>query len=185
MIEPPVDRTFVRRWRQRTAPPAQGGGAMAGPNGDELGARLGRLEDLEAIRQLFVDYGHHLDRGDLDAYAELFAEDGELLLGPMGRARGREEIRELMARATAASAGRSWHLITNPIIELDGDRATTEVMWSVVVRGEDERAVLSMLGRHRDVLVRRHGRWQFQRREGHIDVPSRYPGGVSQARAGD
>ncbi|HET6811402.1 MAG TPA: nuclear transport factor 2 family protein [Acidimicrobiales bacterium] len=152
---------------------------------EELLARLRRLEDLEAIRQLFVDYGHHLDRGDLDAYAELFAEDGELLLGPMGRARGRAEIRELMGRATAASAGRSWHLITNPIIELDGDRARSEVMWSVVVRGEDEKAVLSMLGRHRDVLVRRDGRWQFQRREGHIDVPSRYPGGAARAGAGD
>ena len=28
-----------------------------------LEARLRRLEDLEEIRQLFVDYGHFLDRG--------------------------------------------------------------------------------------------------------------------------
>ena len=61
---------------------------MADSNGDELGARLRRLEDLEEIRQLFVDYGHHLDRGDLDAYAALFTDDAELLLGPLGRARG-------------------------------------------------------------------------------------------------
>ena len=160
-------------------------GAPMAAADEEVLARLRRLEDLEAIRQVFVDYGHHLDRGDLEAYAALFAEDGELLLGPMGRARGRAEIRELMGRATAASAGRSWHLITNPIIDLEGDRATAEVMWTVVVRGEDERAVLSMLGRHRDVLVRRDGRWQFQRREGHIDVPSRYPGGTARSRAGD
>ena len=152
---------------------------------EELPARIRRLEDLEAIRQVFVDYGHHLDRGDLEAYAELFAEDGEVLLGPMGRARGRAEIRELMGRATAASAGRSWHLVTNPIIELDGDRATAEVMWTVVVRGEDGQAVLGMLGRHRDVLVRRDGRWLFLRREGHIDVPSRYPGGAAEQKAGD
>ena len=158
-------------------------GARVTAADEELLARLRRLEDLEAIRQVFVDYGHHLDRGDLDAYTALFAEDGELLLGPMGRARGRAEIRELMGRATASSVGRSWHLITNPIIELDGDRATAEVMWTVVGRAEDERAVLSMLGRHRDVLVRRDGRWQFQRREGHIDVPSRYPGAAP--RAGD
>ena len=158
-------------------------GAPVAEADDEVLARLRRLEDLEAIRQVFVDYGHHLDRGDLDAYAQLFAEDGELLLGPLGRARGRAEIRQLMGRATASSAGNSWHLITNPIIELDGDRATAEVMWTVVTRGEDGRAVLGMLGRHRDVLVRRDGRWQFQRREGHIDVPSRYPGGA-QERAG-
>jgi uncharacterized protein (TIGR02246 family) len=134
---------------------------------------------------VFVDYGHHLDRGDLEAYAELFDEDGEVLLGPMGRARGRAQIRELMGRATASSAGRSWHLVTNPIIELDGDRATAEVMWTVVVRGEGGTAVLGMLGRHRDVLVRRDGRWLFQRREGHIDVPSRYPDGPAEPKAGD
>jgi uncharacterized protein (TIGR02246 family) len=160
-------------------------GAPMGAADEELLARVRRLEDLEAIRQVFVDYGHHLDAGDLDSYARLFAEDGELLLGPMGRARGRAEIRELMGRATAASAGRSWHLITSPIIDLDGDRATAEVMWTVVVRGEDGSAVLSMLGRHRDVLVRRDGRWQFQRREGHIDVPTRYPGRAAEPGTGD
>ena len=148
---------------------------MAATDQDLL-RRLQRLEDLEAIRQLFVDYGRHLDRGDLDAYVELFAEDGEVLLGPLGRARGRDEIRALMARATASSAGNSWHLITNPVIDLDGDRATSDVMWTVIVPGEDGRPVVSMMGRHRDVLARRDGRWLFQRREGHIDVPRRYPG---------
>lgn len=150
---------------------------MAGPNGDDLGARLRRLEDLEEIRQLFVDYGHHLDRGDLDAYAALFTEDGELLLGPLGRARGRAEIREVMARATRGSAGNSWHLITNPMIRLDGERATAEVMWTVIFREEDGSPGVRMMGRHRDVLARRDGRWRFLRREGLIDVPSSYPGG--------
>ena len=56
-------------------------------SGDVL-ARLQRLEDLQAIHQLFVDYGAFLDAGDLDGYASLFADDGELLLGPLGRATG-------------------------------------------------------------------------------------------------
>jgi len=144
---------------------------------EELRARLRRLEDLEEIRQLFVDYGRHLDRGDLDAYVELFTDDGELLLGPLGRARGHEQIREVMTRSTKTSAGSSWHLITSPVISLEGDRASSEVMWTVVVRGEDGRPTVPMLGRHRDILVRRDGRWRFLRREGLIDAPSQYPGG--------
>lgn len=151
---------------------------------DDLPVRLRRLEDLDAIRQLFMEYGRHLDNGDLDSYVALFSEDGELLLGPMGKARGRDEIKEMMARSTRSSAGRSWHLITNPIIDLDGDRATAEVMWTVVVRGEDGNPVVPMMGRHRDVLVRRDGRWLFQRREGLIDVPSRYPGSTAAGVTG-
>jgi uncharacterized protein (TIGR02246 family) len=140
--------------------------------------RLQRLEDLDEIRQLFVDYGHYLDQHDFASYAQLFSEEGELLLGPIGRAKGRAAIREQMERTMPGDPGGTYHLVTNPRITLDGDRATSEVMWSVVSRGTDGNAVLSMLGRHRDVLVREGGRWVFLRREGHIDVPSRYPGGL-------
>jgi uncharacterized protein (TIGR02246 family) len=146
----------------------------------ELTARLQRLEDLEAIRQLFVDYGHHLDHGDLDGYAELFDEEGELLLGPIGKAKGRQAIKDIMSR-TLAHAGSSYHLITSPRIALDGDRATTEVMWTVVVRGADGKADVTMLGRHEDVVVRRGDRWLFASRRGFVDIPSRYPGAAEGA----
>jgi uncharacterized protein (TIGR02246 family) len=142
---------------------------------EELTARLRRLEDLEAIRQLFVDYGYHLDHGNLEAYGELFDEDAELLLGPVGKAKGRPAITEAMAE-TMRHAGRSYHLITSPRIELDGDRATTEVMWTVVVRGEDGKAAVPMIGHHEDVVVRRGDRWVFASRRGFVEVPSVYPG---------
>jgi uncharacterized protein (TIGR02246 family) len=141
-----------------------------------LEARLRRLEDLEEIRQLFVDYGHHLDSGDFAAYAQLFADDGEILLGPIGRATGPDAIRALLEKTLAGRAGASYHLITNPIVQLNGDGATSDVMWAVVTRRDDGSPALTMLGRHRDVLVRQRGRWKFKRREGLVDIPSRYPG---------
>jgi len=139
-----------------------------------LAARLQRLEDLEEIRQLFTDYGHHLDHGEFAEYAALFADDGEVLLGPIGRATGPEAIEALMRATLEGRSGSSFHVITNPIIHLDGDRATTEVMWTVVSRGEDDQTTVSMLGRHRDTLVRQRGQWKFLRRQGFIDIPSRY-----------
>jgi uncharacterized protein (TIGR02246 family) len=139
-------------------------------------ARLQRMEDLLEIQRLFFDYGHHLDAGDFDAYASLFAEDGEVKLGPVGRAKGREEIRALMEGMIGASAGQSYHVISGPRVELDGDTATSEVMWTVVSRGADGQAVLSMTGRHRDRLVREDGRWRFQERRGFVDIPSAMPG---------
>lgn len=138
-------------------------------------ARVRRLEDLEEIRQLFVDYGRHLDAGDVEAYAALFADDGEVLLGPIGRAKGRAAIVELMTAVRARARTPSFHLVTNPTIRLDGDRATAEVLWTVIRPGADGRLEVAMFGRHEDDLVRERGRWRFLRRRGRVDVPAAVP----------
>ena len=139
---------------------------------DDVHGCLHRLEDPEEIRQPFIDYGHHLDAGGVDAYGRLFAEDGELLLGPIGRARGPRAIAKLMAKVLACASTRSFHLVTNPIIRLDGDRATGEVLWTVIRPDADGKLVVAMFGRHHDELVRERGRWLFLRRRGQIDVPA-------------
>jgi uncharacterized protein (TIGR02246 family) len=143
---------------------------------EELDERLRRMEDLAEIQQLFIDYGRHLDHGDFGAYAALFAEDAELLLGPIARARGRAEIEAVMTRTLGGQVGSSRHIISSPIIQLNGDRATAEVMWTALHRDGDGRAAVSMVGRHLDDLVRQDGRWRFQRRRGFVDIPSTYPG---------
>ena len=145
---------------------------MTMPPPDDVLARLRRLEDLQAIQQLFVDYGAFLDAGDLEGYASLFADDGELLLGPLGRATGPAAIVEMMGRATATSVGSSYHVISSPQVQLDGDRATSVVMWTVVAKAADGSPDVTMIGKHKDVLVRTDAGWRFLRREGHIDIPS-------------
>ncbi len=142
---------------------------------ESLEARLRRLEDLMAIHQLFVDYGEHLDSGDFEAYAELFAEDGEVRLGPMGRATGRAQIRELMASQLTAAIGSTFHIISSPRVTLDGDRATSTVMWSVAIMEADGLARVSMVGHHLDDLVRTAQGWRFQRRRGVINLPATLP----------
>jgi uncharacterized protein (TIGR02246 family) len=137
-----------------------------------LAHRLRRLEDLDEIRRLFVDYGRHLDAGDVEAYAELFADDGEVLLGPIGRAKGRPAIVELMTKVRERARTPSFHLVTNPTIDLDGDRATAEVLWTVIRPAADGTLEVAMFGRHHDELVRERGRWRFARRRGRIDVPA-------------
>jgi uncharacterized protein (TIGR02246 family) len=148
---------------------------------DELSARVQRLEDLLEIHQLFVDYGLALDAGDFDAYAELFADDGEVLLGPMGRAKGRDEIKALMTKTLSGGIGPSFHIISSPQVQLEGDTATSQVMWSVVNRDDAGGATLAMIGRHRDDLVRENGRWKFARRRGYVDLPSALPRSVTES----
>jgi uncharacterized protein (TIGR02246 family) len=139
---------------------------------DSLVSRLRRLEDLEEIRQLFVDYGRHLDAGDVEAYAELFADEGEILLGPIGRAKGRAAIVELMTKVKERAQTASFHLVTNPIVRLDGDRASGEVLWTVIKPDAAGKLEVAMFGRHYDELVRERGRWRISKRRGRIDVPA-------------
>ena len=140
-----------------------------------LHERLRRLEDLEEIRQLFIDYGRHLDAGDFEAYAALFADEGEVLLGPIGRAKGRPEIVALMTTIRARAQTPSHHLVTSPIVRLDGDRATSEVQWTVIRPAPDGTLEVTMFGRHHDELVRERGRWRILRRRGQVDVPAALP----------
>jgi ketosteroid isomerase-like protein len=140
-----------------------------------LEARLARLEDLMAINQLFIDYGEHVDAGDFHAYAALFAHDGEVLLGPYGRATGRAAIEELVTTQLGAKVGTSFHIISSPRITLDGDTATSTVMWSVAVLGDDGLARVSMIGHHIDKLTRTDEGWKIQKRRGTVNLPSSMP----------
>ncbi len=142
---------------------------------DSLAQRLRRLEDLDEIRQLFIDYGRHLDAGDVEAYAALFADEGEVLLGPIGRAKGRAAIVELITKVKARATTPSHHLITSPVIRLDGDRATSEVQWTVIRPDAHGKLEVAMFGRHEDELVRERGRWRLLRRRGRVDVPAVLP----------
>jgi 3-phenylpropionate/cinnamic acid dioxygenase small subunit len=145
---------------------------MADPDVDDLAARLQRLEDLDEIRRLYVQYGRHLDDADFDAYAELFARDAELRVSKTLRGDNREEIKAAMSAGLGGTAGRVAHVIGTPRIELDGDHATGECQWMAVVTGPDDRPVITGVGRHFDELVREDGRWRFARRRGHADIPA-------------
>jgi 3-phenylpropionate/cinnamic acid dioxygenase small subunit len=138
-------------------------------------ARLQRLEDLMEIHQLFIDYGMHLDSGDFEAYSLLFASDGEVMMGPLGRAVGPSAIKELMTKAIGDKVGSTFHVISSPMVQLNGDTATSKVMWTVVNRSDSNEAVLMAIGHHRDDLVRENGRWRFKKRRGFFDIPSTMP----------
>jgi hypothetical protein len=150
--------------------------APATASGDVAG-RLRRLEDLEAIRRLFMEYKVVLDRQDFAAYADLFAEDGEFVAGP-GVAKGRAAIREMVeampsSGLLARAPGDDYHVIVNPLITLDPndpDRATAELTWLYVVKGDDGAPKLAKLGHYNDTLIRETGRWRFLRREAPADI---------------
>ena len=77
------------------------------PDIEKLAARLGRLEDIEEIRALFLRYADCLDANDFAGYANLFASDGELI-AQLGTAKGRRRSRRCSRSASApTSPGRA------------------------------------------------------------------------------
>jgi SnoaL-like domain len=92
---------------------------------DDLAARVRRLEDIEAVKQLKARYCAYCDAGyDADGIAGLFTSDGVWDGGrTFGRAEGREEIRRHF-RGAGDRLSIARHQVMNPIIEVDGDVAT-------------------------------------------------------------
>jgi ketosteroid isomerase-like protein len=139
----------------------------------DLEARLRRLEDIEGVWQLFMDYRRHLDARDFAAYSQLFVEDG-VWAGNLGEARGPAEIEALLVRTLEVypdDSTRTYHLVCNPTVEVDGDRATAYSTWVFITRDESDQPVLSLMGHYEDLLVRSGDRWKFQRRVAYLDVP--------------
>ena len=144
--------------------------------GDSLTERLRRLEDAEQIRQLNLEYRRHLDARDLDAYGRLFAADGEWL-GGTGYGQGPAGITAMLKERLAGNPGppgpTSWHLVTESGVDVRGDWATGTVTWTWVGRGDADTPVMRLLGHYQDSYVRERGRWRYQRRIAHTDIPHR------------
>lgn len=139
---------------------------------DALEPRMQRLEDLVEINQLFIDYIEYLDAGDAEAYAGLFAEEGEIVLGPGTRAKGFDEIVPLITKVVEGKVGNAFHIVSSPRIQLDGNTARCQVMWTVIEKDEAGKPYVTLMGRHFDRLIRENGRWRFLKRTGRLDIPT-------------
>jgi hypothetical protein len=137
-------------------------------------ARLQRLEDLAEIERLFYDYRRHLDARDMYSYSRLFCEDGQWT-GRTGSAVGPDAIQAMLEANLSpnppAPAATSWHIVSNPVIDLDGDRATASTTWALIRRAAGDVPAVTLLGHYDDELAREHGRWRFRRRRAHVDIP--------------
>lgn len=128
--------------------------------------RLRREEDKREIERVLLDYGRTLDRRDFAAYSALFAKEGEWK-GGLGTFKGPANIKAAMEKAftgnTDVPPGSNFHVMSNFIIDVKGDRATADSMF-VFYRMNGSKPEAAVAGRYEDVLVREEGAWKFRQR---------------------
>lgn len=131
-----------------------------------LAARVQQIEDREAIQRLLMEYGRSLDNRDFVTYSHLFATNGEWS-GSFGSYRGPAAIQAAMektfANAKDIPKGTNFHMMSNVIIDLQGDRATASSKW-IFYTLDKSKPEGAIAGRYDDVLIRENGAWKFLKR---------------------
>ena len=125
----------------------------------DLAAKIQRLEDIEAIRNLKAKYCAFCDDGyDADGIASLFVEDGIWDGGIRGKYEGREAIRSFFtgnSRVTFAV-----HNVLNPIIDVDTD--TAHASWYLFQPCTEAGQAYWVSGVYQDDYVKVNGQWFFK-----------------------
>lgn len=124
----------------------------------------GAMDDVEAIRQLVARTAFAFDERDVDAWVACWTADGELR-----RTNGESVIgHQALAEYVREFPGRGRHVVTNSIIELDGDRARHQAYVQYFDAAQQHALVL--FGVYQDELAREDGGWRFAARRAIPDV---------------
>jgi hypothetical protein len=133
---------------------------------DQAVTRLQVLEDERGVRATLYRYGHALDYGAEADWVDCFAAAAHYEVREPGAGRvrtydGQDELAAFAAAHTRAPERFHKHVVVDPVIAVDGDRATS-VSYFMRLDDVDGERVVYAFGRYRDELVRgADGRWRF------------------------
>jgi hypothetical protein len=131
---------------------------------------MATLLDRVQIEDLLTRYYYDLSKGKAHELSEYFTEDA--LLDVDGTlAKGHAQIAKLYQppagekREASAQRRRGHMLLNNPVINIDGDKATAEVIWTGVMNeGVGKPPGLYEQGREYSELRKVQGRWLISKR---------------------
>ncbi len=167
---------MVRNWVAALA--AVGGivvGSLAGPHVPGLAAGPGEgvgdsvLADRIAIEDMVTRYYAHLGTNDAGAFGDYYTEDAVFDVNGVVST-GREEIEALYANMdeegdSVANRGVFHMVLSNPVIDVNGDRATARFLWTGILNPDPKAPPqVAEHGREYDRLVKRDGKWLIEKR---------------------
>ena len=140
------------------------------------------LADRIAIEDMVTRYYENFGKQDAaDDFGTFYTEDAVFDVNGIVST-GREEIEAFYTdtgddEEAPAAQGTFHMMISNPVIDVDGDTATAQFMWTGVMNSEIEaRPQLFEQGREYDLLVKQDGQWRIKKRVVIADsgLPERY-----------
>lgn len=151
-----VDATAAGRRRPRASPLV-----TRRTLSEEEIVRLRALEAKQAVAELLYRYCKGVELRDAEMISSVFHPDG-LAEYPRFRASG-AEIGPLLARTIASECAASRILITNLLVDVDGDQARSESSFLIsrVVHDGNRYALQQAIGTYADEIRRRDGSWRI------------------------
>lgn len=130
---------------------------------------LQTLADRQAITDLIYRYCRAVDRIDAELGYTIYHDDGVADYLPGYRGSGRGSI-DYICKNHRLASGTS-HQVTNIILQLDGDTATSEAYVTAALRTEygGQMKHINVWARYVDRWSRRDGRWGIDKRQAVID----------------
>ncbi|CAI7978380.1 Nuclear transport factor 2 family protein [Frankia sp. Hr75.2] len=126
------------------------------------------MNDENEILRTVVEYCRLLDEHSGRGLADLFTEDATFSHHGADPIRGRDAVEATLSRGTGPL-----HVAVNPLITVDGDRATGSIDHVLLKRADDGTFDIVAVGRWNDSYVRDADRWRIAERA--IEFPHGLP----------
>lgn len=120
-------------------------------------------DDRQDIAEVLIRYATGIDRRDWALFRTVFTEDCELDYGQIGTWHGADAVVDFMASAHEL-AGHTLHRITNEVIHVDGDTASSRAYVDGLIMSADNSSGVNATGFYDDELVRTDTGWRIRRR---------------------
>ena len=155
--------------------PSSGDGGDFGDS--ELSSQVALLMAERGVLGTLYRYGHSIDYGLEEEWLDCFAAGGAFDVRyragakPSRRFEGHDDLAGFIAAHSRAPHRWHKHLLFEPLVTVDGDRATARSYFARLDAGDDGTPFVRAFGRYLDQLVRDpDGRWRFVERIAEVEA---------------
>ena len=133
---------------------------------EEQQKQIRKFQDIQDLQELHTNYAYLLLVRDWEKIVDLFADDAVAILHRRGRFKGKAAIIDIFKKVVQNNSkgkGRDGHVAVQPVIHVDGDKATAQ--WLMfVISADPETGYENIIqhGRHEMEYVRIDGKWKIK-----------------------
>jgi len=117
--------------------------------------------DADAVRRLKHEYCHTIDAGEYEAWVSLFAEGGRFVRDDVDTYEGHDELAAFATEVFEPAFEHTAHVVTNPVVDADGDEATGRWYLLFCYRDADGEVGWRQ-ARYEDRFRRVDGEWRIE-----------------------